>query len=60
MSQIDRQIRWGVLSTARIATKVCRAMHRAEGAEVVAVASRDAERARRWAAEHGIGRSHGS
>jgi predicted dehydrogenase len=60
MSQTERQIRWGVLSTARIATKVCRAMHRAEGAEVVAVASRDAERARRWAAEHDVGRSYGS
>ena len=60
MSQTDRQIRWGILSTARIATKVCRAMHGAEGAEVSAVASRDAERARQWAAEHGIGRSYGS
>ena len=60
MSKVDRQIRWGILSTARIAAKVCGAIHRAEGAEAVAVASRDAERARRWAAEHGVGRSHGS
>ena len=36
MSHLDRQIRWGVLSTARIATKVCQAMHDAEGAEPVA------------------------
>ena len=60
MGQADRQIRWGVLSTARIASKVCRAMHGAAGAVPVAVASRDAERARRWAAEHGVARSHGS
>ncbi len=60
MNDDERQIRWGVLSTARIATKVCRAIHRAEGAEVMAVASRDGERARRWAGEHGVGRSHGS
>ncbi len=60
MSQTDRQVRWGVLSTARIAAKVCRAMHRAAGAEVVAVASRDVARARRWADEHGVGRSYGS
>ena len=60
MGQTDRQIRWGILSTARVATRVCRAIHRAEGSEVVAVASRDAERARRWASERGIGRSYGS
>ena len=60
MSHLDRQIRWGVLSTARIATKVCQAMHDAHGAEPVAVASRDLDRARRWAAEHGVGRALGS
>lgn len=60
MSSPIREIRWGILSTARIATRVCRAMHQAEGAKVAAVASRDAERAQRWAAEHDIDRSHGS
>jgi predicted dehydrogenase len=60
MGETDRQIRWGILSTARIAAKVCRAMQSAEGAEVAVVASRDAERAERWAAEHGVGRSFGS
>ena len=59
-SPTDRQIRWGILGTARIATKVCRAMHRAEGARVVAVASRAAARAAAWAEEHGVERSHGS
>ena len=60
MSESDHPIRWGILSTARIAAKVCRAMHRAAGAEPVGVASRDGERARRWAEEHGVPRSHGS
>ena len=59
MSEDDRQIRWGILSTARIATKVCRAIPRAAGAEAVAVASREGERARRWAAEHGVPRDAG-
>ena len=58
--QLDRPVRWGILGTARIAAKVCRAMHAAEGAAVVAVASRDADRARAWAAEHGVGRGYGS
>jgi predicted dehydrogenase len=60
MREANRTVRWGVLSTARIATRVCRAMHRAAGAEVMAVASRDADRARRWAVEHGLERSYGS
>ncbi|MFQ5350271.1 MAG: Gfo/Idh/MocA family protein, partial [Thermoanaerobaculia bacterium] len=60
MSEADSQIRWGILSTARIASKVCRAIQSAEGAEVVAVASRDAGRAERWAAEHGVARDYGS
>ena len=60
MSQPEQPIRWGIVSTARIAAKVCSAMHRGDGAEAAVVASRDAERARRWAREHGVGRSHGS
>jgi predicted dehydrogenase len=40
-------VRWGVLGVAKIATqKVIPAMQRARGCEVVAIASRDAERAR--------------
>ena len=51
-------IRWGILSTARIATKVAAAIDATSGAEVVAVASRTTERAGAWASEHGVGRSY--
>src|SRR5262245_12961880 len=59
-----RSIGWGILGTAKIATKVGRAIDRARGARLVAVASRDLDRARAWAAQHraesaGIGASSG-
>lgn len=54
------KIRWGVLSTSRHAAATwipaCQASQRGE---VVAVASRDASRARQYASEHGIPRSFG-
>jgi predicted dehydrogenase len=54
-------VRWGVLSTAKIAMeKVIPALQRAEGCEVVAIASRDADRAVTAAQALGIGRSYGS
>lgn len=53
-------VRWGILSTAKIATKVCRAMDAASSAKPVAVASRNYEKARDWALHHGIEKSHGS
>jgi xylose dehydrogenase (NAD/NADP) len=49
-------IRWGILSTARIS----KAVMLDSGANVVAVASRDADRARAYADEHGIERALGS
>jgi predicted dehydrogenase len=55
------QVRWGVLSTANIGmSKVTPAIQRAEGCEVVAIASRDAAAARQAAARLGIPRAHGS
>ena len=58
---MSRALRWGVLGVAKIATaKVIPAMQRARGCEVVAIASRDHDRAAAAAARHGIGRSHGS
>jgi predicted dehydrogenase len=54
-------VRWGVLSTAAIGMqKVTPAMQQASNVEVVALASRDAERARRAADELGIATAHGS
>jgi predicted dehydrogenase len=55
------KVRWGVLSTARIATeKVIPGIRRSERGEVVAIGSRGDDRARAAAARLGIQRSHGS
>ena len=53
-------VRWGILSTAHIARRVVDGARVAANAEVVAVGSRDAARARAYADEHGIARAHGS
>jgi predicted dehydrogenase len=53
-------VRWGILSTAKIARALLGGAREARGAEVVAVASRDRARGEAFAAEHGIGRVHGS
>jgi D-xylose 1-dehydrogenase (NADP+, D-xylono-1,5-lactone-forming) len=53
-------MRWGLLSTARINRRLIPALRAAGRAELVAVASRDPERARAYAAEWQIPRSHGS
>jgi len=60
MSQAEQKIRWGILGTARIATKVGKAIRGAAGAELAAIASRSSDRAADWAAEHGATRSYGS
>ena len=52
-------LRWGIASTGRISAEMTRALAEVEGAEVVAVGSRDATRAAAFAAEHGIERAHG-
>ena len=55
------RLRWGILSTADIGmAKVIPAIQRAEGCEVVAIASRTLERAAAAAARLGIPRAHGS
>jgi len=54
-------LRWGILSTANIATeKVIPGIRRAARNEVVAIASRDGETARRAAERLAIPRAHGS
>ncbi len=55
-----QNVRWGILSTANIATKVSRAIKLGCGAELVVVASRTEERAKNWAAEYQIGRAYGT
>jgi D-xylose 1-dehydrogenase (NADP+, D-xylono-1,5-lactone-forming) len=53
-------VRWGIVSTARINDKLLTGARQAAGVEVVAVGSRDRARGEAFAAEHGIGRVHGS
>ena len=54
------EVRWGVLSTARIGSVVVRATRRARLARFVAVASRSDAAARRFAEEHDLEESYGS
>ena len=53
-------VRWGIMSTANIATKVGNAIHSADSAELVAVASRTQKRAEAWAYEHNVPRAYGN
>ena len=55
------KLRWGVLSTSRFALqKVIPAMKRCQHAEIVAIASRDQEKARMAAGMLVIGKVYGS
>jgi xylose dehydrogenase (NAD/NADP) len=53
-------LRLGLLSTARINDEILAAANETDRVEIVAVGSRDAEKANAYAAEHGIPRAHGS
>ena len=53
-------VSWGLLSTARINGAVINGARASELADVVAVASRDGERARNYAERFGIPRAHAS
>jgi xylose dehydrogenase (NAD/NADP) len=55
-----KPLRWAVLSTAQIASDVIPGLQRSSNNELVAVASRDAANARRFADEYGIADAHGS
>jgi predicted dehydrogenase len=51
---------WGLLSTARITRALLGGMSHSQRGVILGVASRDAERARAFAAEKGLARSYGS
>lgn len=51
---------WGLLSTARINSRVLEASERSDLVEIVAVASRDRAKAEAYGRAHGIERAHGS
>jgi xylose dehydrogenase (NAD/NADP) len=53
-------VQWGVLSTAHINKKFLAGVARSDECDVLAVASRDADRAATYARENGIERSYGS
>ena len=53
-------VRWGIVGPGRIASKLVRDFPHVTGAEAVAVASRSVDRAKAFAAEHGLARAHGS
>jgi predicted dehydrogenase len=53
-------LRWGIAATGSIAAAFVDALRQTEGADLVAVCSRTAERAEVFARTHGIPRHHGS
>ncbi|HEY0463119.1 MAG TPA: Gfo/Idh/MocA family oxidoreductase, partial [Polyangiaceae bacterium] len=55
-----RKLRWGIISTCKIARTFARALAVSESGELVAVASRSPEASATFAAEFGISRAHGS
>ena len=57
---MTNRIRWGILGTGDINRKLLRGARGSDQVEVVAVASRDPEKAAAHAAEHGIPRNFGS
>jgi predicted dehydrogenase len=57
---MTRPVRIGVLGTAQIARQFISAVASSEHVEIAAVASRDGERARAYAAEYGIANAYGS
>src|SRR5450432_3006357 len=53
-------VQWGVLSTARINAKFLAGVVQSDECDVLAVASRDPERAAGYARENGIERAYGN
>ncbi|MCL4829580.1 MAG: Gfo/Idh/MocA family oxidoreductase, partial [Caldilinea sp.] len=57
---MSRKVRWGLLSTANINKALIGPIQASPRSELRAVASRDIERARAYAAERNIPKAHGS
>jgi len=55
-----RKLRWGIISTGKIARTFARSLAQSESGELVGVASRTPEGAAKFAAEFGVSRAHGS
>ncbi len=54
------RVRWGILGTARIARRLVPAIRASHNGEVIAVASRNPDRARAFAREYAIPRAYGN
>lgn len=59
-STMTTSLRWGILGTAHIATKVSRAIQLATNTELYAIASRDLNKAQAWATTHNAQCAYGS
>ncbi|MEP7051157.1 MAG: Gfo/Idh/MocA family oxidoreductase [Pseudomonadota bacterium] len=57
---MTRKLRWGIISTGSIAGTLARALATSKTSELVAVASRSADAAARFAAEHAVARAYAS
>src|SRR5204863_1141621 len=55
-----RKLRWGILSTGKIARAFARSLAVSDSGELLAVASRSADSAASFAAEFAVPRAHGS
>ena len=55
---MDEKLRWGILGTGKIARILARAIGESRSAELVAVGSRDEDRASAFAVEFGVPRHH--
>ena len=57
---MTEKIRWGILSTGHISGRFAEALRKLPDAELRAVASRSADTAQKFAAEHGVLKAYGS
>jgi predicted dehydrogenase len=55
---VNERVRWGILGTGKIARILARAIGGSQDGELVAVGSRDPDRASAFASEFGVPRSH--
>ena len=60
MNTTKESVRWGILSTANIASKLAQAINLAQNAELIAIASRTHERATEWAKKHSVPVAYGT
>src|SRR5260370_35259583 len=57
---MEQRCRWGIVGTGKIAAIMARALRDSATGQLVAVASRSEDRARRFASDAGIDRHYGS